>query len=284
LLSGVLSCWVACGLGSPVFITEDRKHVPSAQPTTVAAKFASDHPRGVAGREAHRAAIATRIDDLVEARVIERPPATGAVRLAELRAVMPLSADLGLGQPDGTRRTADGHRSAVCQGWWGRARMRRLCTLLLFVAVALVASCASSKSGDGTGAPAISDPHPYPGSIDRHGKIYVATPAALNAVMIDKRDPRTLHAFIDVRAALSKTSGCFAEYWAGGVRRANSSTVVVATALYVRQPVAAEQVQCNFHVLGLPDVKVHLDDPLGSRKVVDAATGDPVPVVDAPPH
>lgn len=101
--------------------------------------------------------------------------------------------------------------------------------------------------------------------------------------MIDKNNPHTLHAFVDTRSAF-KTDGCFADYWAGGVRRADSSSAVVAAALYVWRPDPSEQSQCTLYLSGLPDVKVHRSAPLGSRKVIDAATGKPVQVVDEPPH
>ncbi|HZC52285.1 MAG TPA: hypothetical protein VE441_07280 [Mycobacterium sp.] len=158
---------------------------------------------------------------------------------------------------------------------------------LLLATMVLVASCGSSEIGDRSGASVSSNPHPYPPSIDRHGKTYDAVPAALTAVMIDNKDARTLHAFIDIRPFLRDASvGCLANYWTGGVRRSDSSSVVVAAALYAWQPPLAEASHCNFFVSGsgLPDVEINIGAPLGSRNVVDASTGKPVPLVDEPPH
>jgi hypothetical protein len=161
--------------------------------------------------------------------------------------------------------------------------MRLRVVVPLLAVTALVWSCSSSKNSGRSNAPAISNAHPYPTAIHRHGKTYDAVPVTLKAVMIDKKDPHTLHAFIDLRHALAD-SGCFGDYWAGGVRRADSSAVVVAAALYVWQPDPSEESQCNLLLSGLPDVRIHLDVPLGSREVIDATTGTSVPVGAEPPH
>jgi hypothetical protein len=104
--------------------------------------------------------------------------------------------------------------------------------------------------------------------------------------MIDKTDPHTLHAYIDIRSALrSNDSGCFAYHWTGGVRSSDPSSAVIAAAVYVWQPADSEASACGFSLAGshLPEVTVHLTAPLGSREVIDAATGSQVPVVKTPP-